>query len=266
MSNGNMVTATYDNSGNGASPLNVDPELSRVMQTGTYVLTGDDNGAIFTYNGTGTLTLQVNPNIGDLEFTAVSTASGTITISAVNGATLSGVSSAAVNSSVFVKSVNNTAYVGIAQNNAFRGTTTNNNAAAGIVGEVIQANLSQATPTALTSGTAANVTSITLTAGDWEIDSTIEFTLTGATVTDRTCSLSTTTATHGTFIASGSLSAGGRVQKLDAYVTASGIDSVTIKRTRISLSAGTTLYLVASATFSAGTVGVSGTLYATRRR
>ena len=54
------------------------------------------------------------------------------------------------------------------------GTTTNNNAAALSVGEVISSNVAVST-TSLASGTIADTTSISLTAGDWDVYGTVGF-------------------------------------------------------------------------------------------
>jgi predicted nucleic acid-binding protein len=48
-------------------------------------------------------------------------------------------------------------------------TQTNDSAAAGKVGEFITSNIVVGSAVALTTGTAANVTSVSLTAGDWDV-------------------------------------------------------------------------------------------------
>jgi hypothetical protein len=49
------------------------------------------------------------------------------------------------------------------------GTTTNDNAAAGYVGEYISSNVAYSSAITTTSNVAANITSISLTAGDWDV-------------------------------------------------------------------------------------------------
>ena len=49
------------------------------------------------------------------------------------------------------------------------GTTTNNNAGAGVVGEYVSSIISSGAPTSFTSSMAGNLTSISLTAGDWDL-------------------------------------------------------------------------------------------------
>ncbi|MGF6309478.1 hypothetical protein ABIB82_003924 [Bradyrhizobium sp. i1.8.4] len=67
-------------------------------------------------------------------------------------------------------------------------TNTNNNASAGNVGEFISSNVASGSAVALTTGTAADVTSISLTAGDWDVEGMVTFT------TTATSSISTVSA------------------------------------------------------------------------
>lgn len=72
------------------------------------------------------------------------------------------------------------------------GTTTNNNAAAGSVGEIISSVIPNATPVSFTAATPGNLTSISLTAGDWDLYGNITFTAT--TVTSASIWISQTSA------------------------------------------------------------------------
>ncbi|MDB5607787.1 MAG: putative rane-localized protein [Bradyrhizobium sp.] len=74
------------------------------------------------------------------------------------------------------------------------GTTTNDNAAAGYIGEYISATLVQGSATALTTATSKDITSISLTAGDWDVWGNIA-SLSSGTITGWTCWISTTSAT-----------------------------------------------------------------------
>src|SRR3989304_2866533 len=64
------------------------------------------------------------------------------------------------------------------------GTTTNNNVQAGSVGEYVESIVLFASATALTTNTAKTVTSISLTAGDWDVIGNVAFT--GGTTTNVT--------------------------------------------------------------------------------
>lgn len=131
-----------------------------------------------------------------------------------------------------------------------KGTTTNDSACAGCVGEFVSANASSFAPA---DGAYENVASISLTAGDWDVEGTVVLasgTMTGLTAFS-TC-ISTVSATCTV------LNAGGVHQDTTA---ASGIGSrfwPTGLR-RITLTATTTVYLLGFVDFT--TVGTAS--YAT---
>lgn len=138
------------------------------------------------------------------------------------------------------------------------GTTANNNASAGSVGEYTESLVAVGSPVSLTTSTAANITSISLGAGDWDISGNVNFSASTATVTGTAGGISSTSATlptDGTEVYSG-------VQ----VTLLSETDSVTVPSRRFSLSTTTTIYLVGKSTFSAGSVGGFGSLSARRRR
>jgi hypothetical protein len=136
------------------------------------------------------------------------------------------------------------------------GTTTNNNVNAGSVGEYVTAT---GTSVALTANTPANVTSISLTAGDWEVSGSTGFTPAGSTsVTQVVSGINTTTATlPGTQfvwnLQSTSLPTGGG-------------QSGPVPSQRISIATTTTVYLVAQAGFTVSTLAATGTIRARRVR
>lgn len=138
------------------------------------------------------------------------------------------------------------------------GTATNDNATAGNIGEHTSSLIAIGSAVSLTTATPANITSISLTAGDWDVTGAINFTEGSATVTVRTGGINTTTATlptDGTEVENGTLT-----------TVLSTKNSVTIPRKRISIAGTTTVYLVASSTFSAGTVAGYGQITARRVR
>ncbi|MBI5692584.1 MAG: hypothetical protein HZC55_21085 [Verrucomicrobia bacterium] len=140
---------------------------------------------------------------------------------------------------------------------AIKGTTSNDNAAPGDAGEFISSTLAFASRIAVTTGTAANITSVVLTAGDWDVDGVVSVGATGATMS---------------YIAGGSstVSAGLIEHQFTQLYTPSVSASVTSKApipiTRYSLSATTTVYLVIECGFSAGTVEAYGRIRARRIR
>jgi len=137
------------------------------------------------------------------------------------------------------------------------GTATNDNAATGNIGEYVSATASSV---ALTTATARNVVSISLTAGDWDVSASGMITGTGTTTFQTLqAGISTTSAT----LPSGP----DAISDMTYAVFTALYDSPTnIPATRISIAATTTVYYVAYATFSVSTATVSGFLRARRVR
>lgn len=138
------------------------------------------------------------------------------------------------------------------------GTPINDSAAIGMVGEIISSAIVVGSATSLTTATAKNVTSISLTAGDWDVEGNVNFTETTATASARSAGITSTSATvpvDGTESYCG----------VQSTIT-SELNSITLPRKRVSLAATTTIYLVGKATFSAGTVSGFGSISARRVR
>ncbi len=161
--------------------------------------------------------------------------------------------------------------LGLAKAGQFPGTNTNDSAVAGYVGEHASGSLARASATGLTTGTAKTVTSVSLTAGDWDIGGAVAFTPAATTsVTSYEGAVSLTTNTLPATTAIAVPNANGELwmlQRMAAMVPGSGNDSViAIPTHRISLSATTTVYLIASATFTVSTMSGFGGIWARRVR
>lgn len=131
-----------------------------------------------------------------------------------------------------------------------KGTTTNDSAQAGSVGEIITAT---ASGVAQTSATLTNITSVSLTAGDWDV--TCSWTGSPATsTTGLNFGLTTTSAAQAPI--------GQRI--LLGVSTAAGIE-MSCPSFPLKLASTTTLYLTSAPTFS-GSMTVGGTIWAIRRR
>lgn len=141
------------------------------------------------------------------------------------------------------------------------GTATNNNATAGSFGEVISSTIATGSSVSLSTGTTANITSISLTAGDWDCTGAVDFTF-GATTsyTNLVGSISTTSATLGA-----------QDSKFD-FETPAAVPTATADMTfplpvvRESLAGTTTVFLVAQGTFSVSTLKAYGTIRCRRMR
>jgi len=139
------------------------------------------------------------------------------------------------------------------------GTSTNNNAASGCIGEYTSATTAYASKVSLTSNTAANIVSISLTAGDWDVQFNPVFTQdTALTTSGLLAGVSSSSATLPSGAAERAHSPSGPNSNSDL--------SIAPPMTRISLASTTTIYGVATGIFSAGTMSAYGFIRARRVR
>lgn len=140
-----------------------------------------------------------------------------------------------------------------------KGTATNDSAAAGFIGEYISS-LIVSPGTTLTTATPANITTISLTAGDWDVSGELWFAIgTGAAtqLTGAISSVSTGLPAIGVGIARG---------MIQTAFQASVLQIIPLISTRVSLASTTTYYLVAQAVFPSGTTTCYGRIGARRER
>ncbi len=142
------------------------------------------------------------------------------------------------------------------------GTTTNDNADAGNVGEIIESTVLQGAAVSLTASTPANITSISLTAGDWDVWAILWLSPAATTsITAEWVAISTTSATIPT-----SPDGAGQALSIHAAVVPNFRSSTPVAQKRLSLSATTTVYLVGQVNFTVDTCGGFGYIGARRRR
>lgn len=141
------------------------------------------------------------------------------------------------------------------------GTTTNNDAAAGSVGEFVSSTILSGSSVSLTSGVAADITSISLTAGDWEVwGNVVSNPGAGTTTSVINGAANTVSATLPTFPGSGAYA------RYSYTSAANAVNSLPIGRARFSLAATTTIYLVTNMTFAVSTMSAYGFIGARRIR
>lgn len=142
-----------------------------------------------------------------------------------------------------------------------QGTNTNDSAAAGEIGEYVESAV--ASVNAPTSGQYGDLTSISLTAGDWDVCALAVCSLNGATMTATDgprLGISTTSGNSSTGLAWGDT----LHQSLNPTTGVS--TGLTIATKRVTLSGTTTYYLKMLAAYSAGTPVFSGRISARRVR
>ncbi len=133
------------------------------------------------------------------------------------------------------------------------GTTTNDNAAAGKVGELISSVITNGSPVTFTNNILKDLTSITLTAGDWDLYGNIHFK--GTTAQLLVCGFGTTTAT---------LPDDSAVTYIAGLATAAQLGAP-VPYQRVSISGSTTYYLV-GLVVGTGTLTGRGGIYGRRVR
>ncbi len=140
--------------------------------------------------------------------------------------------------------------------NGIVGTTTNNNAASGIVGEILFSQILNASATGLVDNVTKNITSVILTAGDWDVWGNVTFTASVAAA-QVACATNTVSATLPD------------ISLIDSIVPSSptiSIAGVSAPYRRYSVAGSTTVFLLANAIFVSGTVVASGSITARRAR
>lgn len=147
-----------------------------------------------------------------------------------------------------------------------KGTSTNDNASAGNVGEFVTATLASA-GSALTTATALTLVSISLTAGDWDISGVVDFLPAAATsVTQLAASVSLTTNVLSGQAGGAGLGTDPTVLINQAVNVPTAQVGVPIPPVRLSIAVTTTVFLVASLTFTVSTATAFGTIRARRVR
>lgn len=144
------------------------------------------------------------------------------------------------------------------------GTATNDNASAGNVGEFISSTVLSGSAVNLTSSIPADVTTISLTAGDWDVSGSVVFLPANTTNVNQFSGwVSTTSATHPTAPAGGALY---EASSLAVIGDGSGTSEFPTGTMRISLSGTTTVYLTSRSIFTVSTNKAFGIIRARRVR
>jgi len=141
------------------------------------------------------------------------------------------------------------------------GVTTNSSALTGYIGEYVESTVALGAAVSLTTGVTANVTSISLTAGDWDVSGVVIMNAGGTTNVTRVSA--GTSSTSGT----ADVTKGYYSHIHSGYVPGSGqFRAMPLNTSRFSLSGTTTIYLVALANFTVSTCTAYGTISARRVR
>jgi hypothetical protein len=200
-----------------------------------------------------------NSEIGTATYTSSNTTltNRTPTKSTNGGAAINASSAALVYSALRAEDLNSFIVAG-----QLLGTATNDNASAGNVGEIITASLSSAAAIALTSGTITNVTSITLSAGDWDITGGGYFVPAGAATSITRWGYSMETSSN-TFVQTPENS---WIQSVAAVTPGANPCGQPLPTLRVSSSISVTYYLNGVSVFTSSGLSAYGSLRARRAR
>lgn len=152
--------------------------------------------------------------------------------------------------------------------NSILATTTNDSAGAGILGEFATATVASGSAVVLGTGVTSNVTSVSLTAGDWDVSGAVDYVFAATTsYTQLQAGISLTSAT----LASQAGGAGLGTDPNVSFATPAAVPTAlpytqTVPTVRISLAVTTTVFLVSQAVFTVAALSAFGTIRARRVR
>jgi hypothetical protein len=236
------ISLTGDATGSGTTSI---PVTVTSVNGITYPSTGALNTVPLVTSADTTATYTATTGTGNIVRSASPTFTGTAVFSTINPTTISGNTS-------------------ILRPVTIQGTNTGDDAASGIIGQTVASAITQATAGTFLSNQTKNITSISLTAGDWDVRGMVSFSMANFpanTLFLGTGQISTVTATipddgeHSySMLTTGS-------------VVGTGFLSCPLPARRINLSATGTAYLVGKApTFASGSCTGWGYIEARRVR
>lgn len=206
-----------------------------------------------TFTGTPTVPGYLTTASATSTYAPIASPTFTGTVTIPSGASISGfapLASPTFTGTVSAAALTTTGLITPTSTIGIKGTTTNDSPATGSQGE---SNLAQAATVTTPSGTATNVTSVSLTAGDYFVW--------GVTQTNPAVGTVTSGAITGISTASGGFTTVGgitNVTSLNYTMPASQGLEFSTPFTHLKLSATTTVYLVAQITYSTSTLTTSG--------
>lgn len=231
------------------------------------------NVNLFGWTGVGmfvgdTSPLLTNPNIsGEIkDFNGLSILGIQGTASAVNYVS---VNNAATGNSPLIEGIGSNANVTLNIRGkgtggvSIKGISTNTSAAAGYVGEVISSSVDSSS-VSMSNGTAKTLTSISLTAGDWNVWGAVQSAPAAGTTTSSF--IGAISLTNNTLPGVTTLDVT-QMLVFTQLAFASGLGAcISVPPSIITISSTTTVYLVASFNFAASTMNAGGAIIARRIR
>lgn len=225
-----------------------------------------------TFTGlTATGTVSLSP--ANLVVTISPSGTGTVVISPVGALTINPTAASTINNASIgvttplagkFTTILATSTITPSSTSGIVGTTTNDSANAGSVGEYITSTVLTGSAVSLSNGTAANVTSVSLTAGDWMCAGNLAYNANGATTVAAASGwVSTVSAAFPTVPNSGSYSTWAQATTV---TVPNGMPVLSLSPARFSLAGTTTVFLEGSSSFAANTMSIYGFIGCRRMR
>jgi hypothetical protein len=246
------TTVTYPDASVTSGKVIISDGTNYIASTPTFPNSATGTGTILRADGTNwaatTATYPATTTVSRILYSSATNVVGQITTA--NSGVLTTDSSG-------VPTIDTTNFVRQTTGMQMKGNNTNTAPPAGFIGEQIRSAIAIGSAVGLTTNTAANVTSISLTAGIWDVSALINFNISGSTaVSTMAASISTTSATRGT---------AGDNESTFVGVAFTGLGlSLSVPSYRLTLSSTTTVYLVAFAIFVTSTLSAYGRISGTR--
>lgn len=228
------------------------------MSSGSYLSTQAQNTTALTIGGSGAQSIfQMAIASGSASCISISSALGigNVNLSSSNAAVITGAGTAnySVISYGSTGHLNNVTAQSGGSISGMQNTSATNTVGAGFIGEQIR---STTTGLSISSNTTINLTTISLTAGIWDVSAVATFTSSGATNQNTQLTINTTSSTQGTDGDNrvwGSLAVNGVAE-----------GGASIPAWRFTTTSTTTVYLVATVAFTSGSMTTAGRISATR--
>ncbi|VWM20539.1 beta strand repeat-containing protein [Burkholderia lata] len=251
--NGIVIANGALDTGGGTRQANA---MSMPLMTGFtwYSAASTYSGAIYSPSA-GVLNSLV-PSGGQFNFVVNGNPTASITGTGLNGTAIGQTTAAGGNFTTLSAS----GLITPSTTNGIKGTAAADNANVGSVGEYASSTVASGSAVSLTSGSSANITSITLTPGDWDVWGIVGTSPGGSTAQSYVAGgVSTTSATLP------GVTSGATAQAPFTAVTGAGV-VLPVGRTRINVSSNTIVYLVATSNFTGSSNAAYGGLFARRAR
>lgn len=247
---------------------------TKLQTASTIALSGEVTGTATSFDGSGNISIPVTINAGSVTPSDLSTggpswtAGGRLTATSYQIGASTTISTGAGSpegnitapvGSVYTNTIGSAGLVLFVKESGSGNTGWIAAVTTGIFTSVTST-LPFASRVSITSGVQRNVTSISLTAGTWDISGTIDFTFIGTTST-----LGSSNYLTGVTLTSNTINPSDTYLDTPIIVTAgTGQARFSTSQRRLTIASTTTVYLVVGATFIAGSVSAYGTITANR--